>query len=217
MQRTIWLLPVVLVTALWLLYPFVRPLVTKAASIGDLNSAQRTNIALAAQAIDGCVLRPGEIFSFNKVVGPRTERRGYLSARTYLDTDSPLTSGGGICCLSSLLYQVALDGALPIEQRVAHQRTVRTVPPGLDATVWYGGADLRFRNDTASPLMLSCRTDGSTVTARLMGGWLSTVPSGTAVHAEVVSRTKNELLVQVSRTLKGKELLVSRDLYRLGR
>ena len=139
--------PLVLVVSGWFTQPFSRTLVAQNQSIQMLSTAQQSNLRIAARRLDGLVLRPGGEFSFNRVVGPRTWARGYRPAPSYLGGDSPATLGGGICLLSSALYQAALKAGLKIEQRVPHLRTIHSVPPGLDATVWYGGADLRFVNN----------------------------------------------------------------------
>jgi vancomycin resistance protein YoaR len=202
-----------LLISLWFLNPFACPLVSRSVSITELNSAQRVNITRACRALDGMVLRPGEEFSFNARVGPRTERRGYLAARTYIGQESPLTTGGGICCLSSLLYQVALEGGLTIVERKPHLRTVHTVPPGLDATVWYGGADLRFRNDSASPLVLSAKTSRATLSLALMASRF-TPPPRITLRTSITRRGSDSITVEVFRASAGQETLVSRDLYR---
>src|SRR5205085_2176072 len=108
-----------------------------------------------AQRLDGLILQPGTQFSFNQAIGPRTTKRGYRPAPSYLGVDSPSTLGGGLCLLSSGIYQLALETGLPIQQRVPHLRTIHSVPPGLDATVWYGGADLRFTNTLSQPIQFS--------------------------------------------------------------
>src|SRR5437867_10628444 len=76
MSNLIWLLPIALLASIWLFNPFACPLVSKGVSLSDLNPAQRANIQLASRKIDGTVLRPGEAFSFNLKVGPRTGNRG---------------------------------------------------------------------------------------------------------------------------------------------
>lgn len=214
-NHLIWLLPATLAAFAWLVNPFAQPLTSKTVSLSELNRAQRINIHVAARAIDRCVLKPGEEFSFNRRVGPRTSSRGYAPARSYIGGESPVTIGGGICVLSSLLYQSALECGLNIEERVPHLRPVRTVPPGLDATVWYGQADLRFRNSTNAPLMISCLFDPNQLTVRLIGGRWAGKPSDSAVRTVVAPRSRQQLQAEVFRIADGKETLVSRDFYRL--
>ncbi len=216
-DHSIWLVPLLLLLSLWLFDPFSRPLVSKSVSVNELSSAQRTNICLAAHAIDGTVLAPGAVFSFNARVGPRTVERGYCSAGTYIGAQTTHSVGGGICCLSSALYQTVLAGGLVIAERTAHTRPVHTVPPGLDATVWYGRCDLRFLNSTGNPVMIACRVDRSALTIQLLSSRFACLPAADSVHTFVRCRTDEKLLVDVFRTDGNIQQLVSRDLYLLPR
>ena len=103
-------------------------------------------------------------------MGPRIYRRGYAPSPSYVDADTPNTFGGGICVLSSTLYQLALKAALPIIERHAHTRPMLTVAPGKDATVWYGGPDLKFTNPYSSPIQLQAKVDGATLNVSLHAG-----------------------------------------------
>jgi vancomycin resistance protein YoaR len=208
-------MPLTLAASAWLLNPFAQPLVSQAVSLNDLNPAQRANIQLAARVVNGTVLPPGAEFSFNKKVGPRTFKRGYRMARSYIGNDSPVTAGGGICCLSSLLYQTALAAGLKIEERVPHLRTLQTIAPGLDATVWYGSSDLRFRNDTTEPVMIDCQASRTQLKVQLLSNRFANRSALPTVRTAASRRNHSQLLVEVFRNLSGKELLVSRDLYRL--
>ncbi len=213
--HSIWLLPLTLAACAWILNPFSQPLVSQAVSLSDLNAAQRANIQVAARAVSGTVLRPGEEFSFNKTVGPRTFRRGYRMARSYVGNESPATEGGGICCLSSLLYQTALAGGLKVKQRVPHLRTLQTIQPGLDATVWYGSSDLRFCNNTSEPVMIDCQADRNRLKVQLLSGRFAKKTALPTIRTATSRPINNQLLVEVFSSQSGKELLVSRDLYRL--
>ncbi len=212
----LYLLPLALAAAVWALDPFARPLVVKTFSLSELNPAQRANIAVAARALDGTVVRPGERFSFNGRVGPRTGKHGYAYASSYLGSESPLTAGGGICLLSSALYQAALQSGFPIYERAAHARTVRSVPPGLDATVWYGQADLRFGNNAPFPIMIGCRVDGSKLAVAILGARFARAES-CPLWRRVTCLSGCCLQVEVTRRRDGRAELVSRDLYRLSR
>lgn len=194
-------------------YPFSERLASRTTSIRDLTTAQISNITRAARAVDGTVLMPGEEFSFNRVVGERTADRGYLPAPSYLGNESPTTLGGGICLVSSLLYQLALEAGLTVVERVPHLRTIKTVPPGLDATVWYGRADLRFKNGLDYPLVIYARANTGALTVELMGR-----PG--RVHRSSIRRlvtrpAPDRLTVDVYRQDQQGGKLVSRDLYRL--
>jgi vancomycin resistance protein YoaR len=156
----LWSVPVLFAAAGLLCDPFAREVDVRKVSIDLLTPSQRSNITTASRALNGYVVRPHETFSFNKVVGPRTFRRGYSASPSYLEADTANTFGGGICALSSLLYQVALKGGLVVTERHGHTRPIKTVPPGLDATVWYGGPDLKFTNPYPFPIQLRAASDG---------------------------------------------------------
>ncbi|MBI3976017.1 MAG: VanW family protein [Armatimonadetes bacterium] len=127
------------------------------------------NIALAAGKLRGAVLLPGEVFSFNGTVGPRTPELGYLPAPVLLNTILVPGDGGGVCQVSSTLFNVALLADLAILERSNHSRPVAYLPIGRDATVVYGARDLRFRNTTGSPLLLWSTVRGRRLTITLYG------------------------------------------------
>ena len=109
--------------------------------------ANRTNnIVLACNKINGTKLKPGEIFSFNDIVGQRTVEKGYLSASVFVGRKVVPGIGGGICQVSSTLYNNALESGLEIIERYPHSLPVTYIASGRDATVLWGGADLKFRN-----------------------------------------------------------------------
>ena len=177
-------------------------------SLQTLSPEQKTNLTVALRPINGQVLQPGEVFSFNRTVGPRTAQRGYLPAPSYLGGASPNTMGGGICLLSSALYQLALTSNLRIIERVPHLRTIHSVPPGLDATVWYGGADLQFKNSLSTPVRLTATQQANTLTVTLTGK-KKHLPQH--LHRTVTRRSNQGLLVTVFQNQR----MISRDWYRI--
>ena len=201
-------IPILLASMCWFTQPFTHKLVMQKQSTQTLSVAQKNNLQVAAHRLDGLVLQPGEMFSFNKVVGPRTLARGYRPAPSYLGGESPATVGGGICLLSSALYQAALKTGLKIEQRVPHLRTIHSVPPGLDATVWYGGSDLRLMNNLQNSIRLNVQMQNQQLSLSFSGA--QTVPVR-AIQVVTTQRSSKELLVTVFR----QEQMISRDLYRL--
>lgn len=208
------LVPILLLFVYFWWNPFPEILVTEQVSTSHLTPVQKANIALAAQAIDGFILMPGQSFSFNKVVGPRTDRAGYAKSRSYLGPDTPMTFGGGICLLSSLLYKSALELDLPINERTAHTRTMQSLPPGFDATVWYGHNDLRFTNNVTSPLKISARVDADSLRIE----WLGASNIRSQMHSSKLKRIvlphgDNQIEVTVLREEGNKLELVSRDVY----
>ena len=165
----VWLCPVILLCVYLCNQPFSNVLSTKTVSLSPLTPQQKNNIALAATSLNGKVIVPGQDFSFNKIVGPRLGNNGYLNAKSYLGKETPDTIGGGICLVSSLLYQAALESGLQIIERHPHTRTLKTIPAGLDATVWYGQADLRFRNQTKTPIRIETSSTPEELTIKIMG------------------------------------------------
>ena len=120
---------------------------------------QRQNIETASAAIDGHQVAAGEHFSFNAVVGPRTVARGYRDATALMEGNRITSVGGGICQLSSTLYGAAKRAGCLILRRVPHRGRVQSVPPGEDATVWYGGADLIWRAPVAVTIKATIHGD----------------------------------------------------------
>lgn len=145
-------------TTLWLNRPFQVELASYHTSLVDRTEAQRHNIRQAAMALDGVVIEPGETFSFNETVGPRTPERGFREAPAFMERDLVTSIGGGICQVSSTLYNAVALAGLSIVERHAHSHRVASVPPGRDATVWYGMNDLKFMNSQKLPIQLSIRT-----------------------------------------------------------
>ncbi|MBI2811943.1 MAG: VanW family protein [Candidatus Melainabacteria bacterium] len=199
----------------WTTRPFADVVASKTVEIGDLSKAQRMNITLAAKFLDGATIKPGEQFSFNKLIGPRTERRGYLGAPSYVGPDTPSTTGGGICLLSSCTYQLALESGMAIDKRTAHLRTIKTVAPGLDATVWYGQSDLTFTNKTKSPIQFHAFQDGPNLKVQLLGTRSDTHVCTLRTYQQ--RNDRDHLRVRVVRSGMGRDEVISDDLYGLPR
>jgi vancomycin resistance protein YoaR len=116
--------------------------------------SRANNISLATKAINNKVLFPGEVFSFNKIVGIRTENRGYMKAPEIVKGELIEGIGGGICQVSSTLYNAVDHSGLTIIERYSHSKHVPYVPPGRDATVSWYGPDFTFRNDYNQPILI---------------------------------------------------------------
>ena len=112
------------------------------------------NITTAARYLNGVIIGPGQIFSFNHVVGPRTEERGFRNAPVIVADELEPGLGGGVCQVASTLFAAAMLGGLDIVERRSHSRPSGYAPLGLDATVIYPEVDLRLRNSYDTPLML---------------------------------------------------------------
>lgn len=128
------------------------------------------NISTACFSINHTILWPGQVFSFNETTGPRTPERGYLPAPVIMGGSFGMDYGGGVCQVSSTLYNAALKAHLPIVERHAHSKPIHYVPPGKDATVSYGDQDLRFRNNRAGPLIIKASMYRGRISAEIWGG-----------------------------------------------
>ncbi|MBP1744090.1 MAG: VanW family protein [Firmicutes bacterium] len=137
---------------------------TFSTNYGSISSAARANnVVVATRSINGMVLMPGETFSFNGVVGQRTEARGFQAAPVIVGNKVESGLGGGICQVSSTLYNACLKGNLKIVERVHHTFPSSYVPIGQDATVDYGNIDFRFTNSYSYPLYIEGTTGGGYV------------------------------------------------------
>jgi vancomycin resistance protein YoaR len=123
-------------------------------SLFGTGAGRAVNIRNAAGRLDGVVIGPGQLFSFNDTVGARTRERGFALAPEIQGDEMQLGYGGGTCQVSSTLHAAALFGALEIVERTAHSRPSSYAPMGLDATVSYPGTDLRIRNTLPFPVMI---------------------------------------------------------------
>ena len=120
----------------------------------ESNKDRTTNLNIAASKIDGTVIMPGEEFSYNKVVGARSISAGYKEAKIYQNGQVVDGLGGGICQISSTLYNAAVCANLEITERFNHQFVTSYVKPGRDATVAYGSKDLKFKNTRKYPIRI---------------------------------------------------------------
>lgn len=128
------------------------------------NKPRSANIKLAAEAIDGTILAPNETFSYNEVVGDRTAERGYQEAGVFINGKLDTGIGGGICQVSTTLYNAALLFDLKIERRSNHSLTVPYVPLSRDAAVSWGAQDLKFTNNTDHHIYLHSKTTSNSIT-----------------------------------------------------
>lgn len=133
------------------------------------NRDRTTNLILAANKINGTVLMPGETFSYNKVVGARTIAAGYKEAPIYVQGEVVDGLGGGICQITSTLYNAVLYANLEITQRSNHQFVPSYVTASRDATVVYGAIDFQFKNNRNYPIKLVCSVSGGIANFKIFG------------------------------------------------
>lgn len=124
------------------------------------NKERVHNIKLASEAINNHVVFPGETFSFNRVVGKRTVSKGYLPAPVIVKGELTEGVGGGICQVSSTLFNAVDRAGVKILERYSHSRKVPYVPPKRDATVSWYGPDFTFKNQHNQPLLLRSKVVG---------------------------------------------------------
>jgi vancomycin resistance protein YoaR len=134
------------------------------------NTARAANISQAAKLVDATIVPPRAVFSLNDTTGPRTLNRGFDIAPV-IAADGVLRPGvgGGVCQFATTLFNAVFFAGLPVVERRPHIFYLDHYPVGRDATVSWGGADLKFRNDTSRPLMIRCWTSGGSVTVVLVG------------------------------------------------
>ncbi|MGE5557802.1 MAG: VanW family protein [Bacillota bacterium] len=127
------------------------------------------NIRLAAQAIHGAVLRAGEVFSYDAALGPRDMVRGFQEAPVLVKGELVPGLGGGICQVSSTVYNAALYARMEIVERRSHSRLSAYVPPGQDATVLEKSIDLKIKNNLPGPVLINCTVRGNKLRAEFWG------------------------------------------------
>ena len=155
------------------------------------NSIRNGNIKTAAAAINGTVLQPGEEFSFNQIVGQRTEEKGYGGAPAYNEGEVVTEVGGGVCQVSSTLYNAVFRAGLTTTYRRSHTFAPTYVTPGTDATVSWPGPDYKFVNDSDHAIGIRTWYENQTMNAQIYG--VRVLPEG--VSWELVSEKAMDLPV----------------------
>ena len=177
-----------------------------------------TNLQLAANKINGTVLMPGEIFSYNQVVGERTIAAGYKEAPIYVSGEVVDGLGGGICQITSTLYNAVLYANLGIVSRSNHQFVPSYVTASRDATVVYGAIDFKFKNTRNYPIKITCSVSGGIATFNIYG-LRSDNEYDVEISSRVTGTTSSAIYSEAYRILKQngqvvKSELLSRDTYK---
>jgi vancomycin resistance protein YoaR len=157
-----------------------QKLVSYTTQMGESSANRIHNVHLMADLIDGTIIKPGQAFSFNRVVGPRTASRGFLEGQEIVGSLVLPSIGGGVCQTATTLFNDAFELGLPILQRTNHNLYLSHYPLGRDATVAWGGPDLQFKNDLDHALLIKTSYTDTTLTF---------VFYGTSEHRRVVSQT----------------------------
>jgi vancomycin resistance protein YoaR len=132
-------------------------------------TARTENVRIAAKALDMAIIKPGNTLSFNQIVGERTVEAGYKDAYIIVNGEFVPGLAGGICQVSSTLYNTGLLANLSVTQRSNHDLAISYVPLGQDATVAYPDLDLKFNNNSGGYLLLRTRMNYNTITIELYG------------------------------------------------
>src|SRR6185436_9991500 len=127
------------------------------------------NVQLVARLIDGKLIAPGATFSFNDATGERTADKGFLEAPVIINGELENGLGGGVCQVSTTVFNAAYEAGLPIVSRTNHALYISHYPLGRDATVDYPNIDLKFQNDTSHWLLLRTFVGSSSLTVNLYG------------------------------------------------
>lgn len=133
------------------------------------NKGRNQNLKLATQAINGTIVNPGQEFSFNETTGPRSTEKGYQPASAYLNGEVVQEPGGGVCQVSSTLYNAVVFAGLKSTERHAHSYEPSYVTPGEDAAVSYGGPDFKFVNNSDYPIAIKASFSDQKVTCSVYG------------------------------------------------
>ena len=127
------------------------------------------NVALAASSVNGVVLKPGEIFSFNGIVGSRNEKTGYKPASVIVNGEYESGIGGGVCQVSTTVFNAALLANMEIKERFPHVLAAAYVPRGMDAAVYYGLQDFRFKNTNDTSVFIEASAENGVLTVKILG------------------------------------------------
>ena len=170
-----------------------------------------TNLRLAANKINGFVLMPGETFSYNKVVGNRTAAAGYKPAGTYVNGKVVDGIGGGICQITTTLYNAVLYANLDIVQRSNHQFIPSYSSASRDATVVYGAIDFQFKNNRAYPIKIYYSVSGGVAKCNIFGVKTDN-DYEVQLSSRITSTTADAIYSEAYKTLKKNGTVISTTL-----
>jgi len=190
------------------------------------NRPRVNNIHTLADALDGALIPPGGTFSFNDTIGPRTAEKGYQEANAIVNGKLVPQLGGGICQVGTTIFNTVFFSGLPVVERRNHSQYISSYPTGRDASVSWGGPDLKFKNDTPNWVLVATGYTNSTVTISLYGtsaGYEVTYETGpwTDVKDPPVREVPDPVLPAGSRVVdergvSGRTVVVVRHVKRAG-
>ena len=139
--------------------PQTRTLASHETEFDAKDENRSNNITKAAETVNGTVVQPGGVFSFNETVGPTIERRGYKKSIIYKDGEKKEGVGGGVCQVSTTIHQAAENAGMSILERHDHSLPVNYAKSGEEAATSYGVIDFKFRNDQNYAVKINCRVE----------------------------------------------------------
>ncbi len=175
------------------------------------NINRTTNLILASNKINGTVVMPGETFSYNKVVGARTIAAGYKEASIYVQGEVVDGIGGGICQITTTLYNAVLYANLEVTQRTNHQFVPSYAPASRDATVVYGAIDFQFKNNRNYPIKLVCSVANGIANFRIFG-MRQEDDLEVQINSYETGRTRTAIYSEAYKILKKDGKIVSQEL-----
>lgn len=200
---------------------------TYTTSYSSGNKPRVNNIHVLADALDGTLIPPGGVFSFNGAIGPRTAEKGYQEANAIVNGQLVPQLGGGVCQIGTTVFNAVFFSGLPVVERRNHSLYISHYPKGRDATVSWGGPDFKFRNDTENWVLVATAHTSSTVTVSLYGtetGYKVTYETGpfTNIVAYKVREIKDATLPKGTKVVEekgasGRSVVVTRKVTKNGK
>lgn len=183
------------------------------------NKDRTTNLRLASNKINGTVVMPGEVFSYNKVVGKRTIAAGYKEADIYQDGQVVSGLGGGICQISTTLYNAVIGADLGITSRKNHMFVPSYVTAGKDATVVWGSTDFKFENTRDYPIKIESSVSGGVATVNIYGLRTDQEYDSIRIESKTIKSTNSSFVVDAYKVYRKdgevvKSEKLSRDTYK---
>lgn len=168
------------------------------------------NMELINKEINGTIVMPGEIFSFNKNVGERTEEKGYKSGPVYVRGKIIKDTAGGICQAVTGLYNIAILSNMKIIERKHHPRIQKFAPEGRDATIYYGLIDLVFKNTRKYPIKIMMYLDKVNGT-HIFEMWGRNIENINVKLSQKIKDNKKEIIVTTYREIYKEQRLIKKE------
>jgi vancomycin resistance protein YoaR len=191
------------------------------------NQPRVNNIHLLGDSLDGALVKPGGVFSFNGTAGERTAEKGYQEANAIVNGRLVPQLGGGVCQVGTTIFNAVFESGLPVIERRNHSFYIAHYPKGRDATVSWGGPDFKFKNDTENWVLVSVSYTNGSITISLYGtdpGYDVAAETGSWTNERpfTVEEIKDPELTQGSRVVEdggvsGRSITVKRIVSKSGK